>query len=464
MIELIIHDRKRFQRLSKRRDDEKVRFGKDDGSFRDNPHDAGWQIVGEQSEAPEACGGNGNIASNVPGRSHATPRQGHRVRVDDAQGLFNFLSCPAVPERPPDLITDQSPPGPATTDMEVATLLDIIIPSVGSWQPVCSGSNSSPLMPTAVSDPFSTSSLRSMDDQVQDDSERAFIWEIPQGTSMSGATHCPVLPALAGPSYDWAVTRGETDQHLNDLFLSSITPTMQQLFDPLQVQAPPLEFDSALNLMHNTRPFYSTAIHLSELPSLSDPFTAAQSGLSIPTFAIPPVIKHYPDYLSIDVIDSLIRPQLEVYFDRINPMMPVLMREDILGHLDDSTWLDDRDNLALVLVASALALLHPMTAEEKSQRHKRERQAIMLLDQACHLVAAWDYGCRGTVEKTLTSFFMFGILHELGHVEEARMRLRDAITMGDSMELDKRSSYQALSPYEGGRRLRLFYILAMTER
>lgn len=162
--------------------------------------------------------------------------------------------------------------------------------------------------------------------------------------------------------------------------------------------------------------------------------------------------------------ETLFRPQITSYFDRINPMMPVLERSDILSRLNDPEWLSARDNLALVLVTTGLALVHPFTAEEKSRKADREKQALMLLDRACRLVAAWDYGCAGTVEKTLTSFVSFGILHELGHGGGARLRLRDAISMAESMGLNLRSSYQGLEPWEARRRLRLFYILALTER
>lgn len=201
------------------------------------------------------------------------------------------------------------------------------------------------------------------------------------------------------------------------------------------------------------------------IPHPSAYITLATSGLSNPPLIYaPPAIPISTDFLSHVFIESLIRPQVEVYFERINPMMPVLTREEILGNLGEPSWLANRDNLALVLAVAGIALVHPWTTEEKAQRCNREKQAMMLLDQACHLVAAWDYGCVGTVEKTLTSFIMFGILHELGHIWGARIRLRDTITMGDSMQLNNRLAYSGLDACEARRRLRLFYILAVTER
>jgi hypothetical protein len=167
---------------------------------------------------------------------------------------------------------------------------------------------------------------------------------------------------------------------------------------------------------------------------------------------------------NVMLIETLYRPQITAYFDRINPMMPVISRMDLLDRLSDDTWLGDRSNRALLFVTTALALVHPLTYEERVQKAAREKQAMMLMNQACQLVAAWDYGCTGSVEKVLTSFLMFGILHELGQSWGARLRLRDAITMGEAMGLHDETIYIGLDSREATRRLNLLYILALTER
>lgn len=200
-----------------------------------------------------------------------------------------------------------------------------------------------------------------------------------------------------------------------------------------------------------TRPSPSTS-------SPNNPYTS----LLPPSFLLSPI--DIGNFSSAILVETLFRPQLTAYFDRINPMMPVLVRHDLLTHLDKTDWLQHRDNLALVLVTTALALVHPLTREEKAQRSTREGQAMMLFDQACRLVAAWDYGCVSTVEKTLTAFVMFGILHELGQSWGARMRLRDAITMAEGMGLHRPGAYAGCHPWEARRRMRLLYILTLTER
>jgi hypothetical protein len=162
-------------------------------------------------------------------------------------------------------------------------------------------------------------------------------------------------------------------------------------------------------------------------------------------------------------LDSLIRPQLNVFFERVYPMIPVFARDEVLLRLN-STGLRDRDFIAMILSMTALSLVHPLNASEELQRVTRARQATMLLDEACRLSARWDYGCAASTESVLTSYLMFGTLFELGHASGARMRLRESISMGEAMRLDDPEAYAGLDSNEARRRMRMYWILAVTER
>jgi hypothetical protein len=162
-------------------------------------------------------------------------------------------------------------------------------------------------------------------------------------------------------------------------------------------------------------------------------------------------------------LDSLIRPQLNVFFERVYPMIPVFARDEVLLRLN-STGLRDRDFIAMILSMTALSLVHPLNASEELQRPTRARQATMLLDEACRLSARWDYGCAASTESVLTSYLMFGTLFELGHASGARMRLRESISMGEAMRLDDPEAYAGLDSNEARRRMRMYWILAVTER
>jgi hypothetical protein len=64
----------------------------------------------------------------------------------------------------------------------------------------------------------------------------------------------------------------------------------------------------------------------------------------------------------------------------------------------------------------------------------------------------------------MAKYLMFGTLFELGHTGPARLRLRESIHLGAEMYLDKMESYTNLDAAEVKRRLRMYWVLAVTER
>lgn len=113
---------------------------------------------------------------------------------------------------------------------------------------------------------------------------------------------------------------------------------------------------------------------------------------------------------------------------------------------------------------TALSLIHPLHNNEVVQRPTQAKQAKTLMDEACRLRARWDYGCAPTAEAVMTSYLMFGTLFELGQGAGARLRLKEAVSMGEAMRLDDMGSYVGMEREEARRRKRLFWVLAVTER
>lgn len=118
----------------------------------------------------------------------------------------------------------------------------------------------------------------------------------------------------------------------------------------------------------------------------------------------------------------------------------------------------------MILSMAALSLIHPLHPDEVAFRHTRAKQSKLLMDEACRLRSKWDHGCAPTVEGILTSYHMFGALFELGKAGGSRMRLREAISMGEAMRLDKAGSFRFMGSEETNRRMKLFWILSITER
>jgi hypothetical protein len=163
-------------------------------------------------------------------------------------------------------------------------------------------------------------------------------------------------------------------------------------------------------------------------------------------------------------IDSLILPQLALFFKRIHPMIPVFSPAYVYEKIAIQTHHTDPDFCAMLLALTSLTLIHPLAPEERAGKDGRREHAKMLLAEGCRLRDAWDFGSRSHFTAAMTSYFMFGALFELGQAEAARMRLREALSLGEIMGLHKKEGYDLNDPLEAQRRLRLFWVLTVTER
>ena len=163
-------------------------------------------------------------------------------------------------------------------------------------------------------------------------------------------------------------------------------------------------------------------------------------------------------------LETLIKPQIEIFFQRIHPMIPIFPPSYIYSRINDHDTMQDRGFVAMILSMTSLSLIHPLNADEIRQKQTRSKQAKALMDEACRLRGRWDYGSSATFEAVMMSYFMFGAMFELGHAAGARLRLKEAISLGEMMGLDNANMYVGLEPEEIRRRMRLYWVLAVTER
>ncbi len=163
-------------------------------------------------------------------------------------------------------------------------------------------------------------------------------------------------------------------------------------------------------------------------------------------------------------LEAMVRPQLGIYVARIHPMIPVFSPEWLYASLDDPAKLQNREHIAMILAMTALSLVHPLESHEVCQKPTRARHATILMNEALRLGRKWDFGCSASYEACMTSYYLFGALFELGYAAGAKLRLREAITLGETMGLDNLKTYIGLSRDEVQRRIRLYWILSVTER
>ena len=187
-------------------------------------------------------------------------------------------------------------------------------------------------------------------------------------------------------------------------------------------------------------------------------------GLSVPLFNVPFTPPEDISPILTLTLETLVKPQLDVFFVRIFPMMPVFPPSYTFSKLSDPNAIRCPDFVAMILSMCALSLIHPLMSHEMVEKVARAKKAKVLLDEACRLMARWDHGSNVTLEAVMAKYLMFGTLFELGHTGPARLRLKEAVHLGAEMCLDRVESYQGLEPLERKRRLRMYWVLAVTER
>ena len=193
---------------------------------------------------------------------------------------------------------------------------------------------------------------------------------------------------------------------------------------------------------------FASSVDLSLMRSQRDPHPT--------TFGPSPIVRL--------AIDSLILPQIALFFKRIHPMIPVFSPSYVYEKIAIQTHHTDSDFCAMLLALTSLTLIHPLAPEERAGKDGRREHAKMLLAEACRLRDGWDFGTRSQFSAAMTSYFMFGALFELGQAEAARMRLREALSLGEIMKLHRKEGYDLNEPLEAQRRLKLFWVLTVTER
>ncbi|KAJ9097605.1 hypothetical protein QFC21_004639 [Naganishia friedmannii] len=188
------------------------------------------------------------------------------------------------------------------------------------------------------------------------------------------------------------------------------------------------------------------------------------SALTIPCAPTGQLVPNEKDWSPMFAVclDSLIRPQIDIFFSRIAPMIPVFTAQYIRAKLCGPCH--DKDFVGMVLAMTALSLVHPLNVEESRQRQTRVKQAQILMDEALRLRDGWQFGSTATVESIMTSYLMFGTLYEMGYAAGAKLRLREAVSLGETMGLHDPRSYLGLGRAEVLRRLKTYWVLSVTER
>lgn len=162
--------------------------------------------------------------------------------------------------------------------------------------------------------------------------------------------------------------------------------------------------------------------------------------------------------------DSVLIPNIALFFERLQSIMPVFTRSWIFGKIDRGEHRVDPQLGAMLIALSAFALTQPVEASDPADSSARKRRVRRLLEESVKMRSSALFGSSPSLEGIMTSFFIFGTLFGLGEENAAWFRLREAVTLGYLLRIHETSSYENLDKDEQERRLRAYLLLAITER
>jgi hypothetical protein len=169
--------------------------------------------------------------------------------------------------------------------------------------------------------------------------------------------------------------------------------------------------------------------------------------------------------------DSVLIPNLALFYEKLGGVMPVFSRNWLFSKLDKDDHHHDAQFAAMLLAMSALTVIQVQQTTpgkdkkaERQEKKRRRARAVKLLDEALKAREGPFMGQHVSLEACFTSFCIFGALFGLGEHSAAWYRLREAITLGHLCRLHEPASYEGLAKDEAERRLRAYWILAITER
>ncbi|PWN34431.1 uncharacterized protein FA14DRAFT_123844, partial [Meira miltonrushii] len=169
--------------------------------------------------------------------------------------------------------------------------------------------------------------------------------------------------------------------------------------------------------------------------------------------------------------DSALIPTLALFYERLGGVMPVFSRTWLFSRLDKDDHQTDPHFAAMLIAMSALVVIqaqpHADAKDKRADRlsaRKRRSKATRLLEETLKLREGPTLGQHSSLEMCCTSFFVFATLFGLGEHSAAWYRLRESITLAHLCRLHEPAAYEGLPRDEAERRLRMYWLLAITER
>jgi Fungal specific transcription factor domain/Fungal Zn(2)-Cys(6) binuclear cluster domain len=157
---------------------------------------------------------------------------------------------------------------------------------------------------------------------------------------------------------------------------------------------------------------------------------------------------------------SLFQRYLDIYQQSLYPVWPVVSKVDLLLRLQDR---NDIEAYALATAISAVTIAQLNLRPEGSSQLSAVDSFNMVREseRARHLM---DYQESPSISLLLSSFFLHVASANQGQIYKAALLLREAITFAQLLGLNKTAHYHGLCKREAQLRLRIVWLLFITER
>lgn len=165
-----------------------------------------------------------------------------------------------------------------------------------------------------------------------------------------------------------------------------------------------------------------------------------------------------------NVNEESLLPWINVYFKRLHPTMPFLNRGNLFHAMLLRKHHTNPQFGAMLLGLAAFAMTQPIQIHERASTPSRSAQARMLMGESAKMRVDVAFGQNPSIEMILTSFFMFACLFDSQQHKAARLRLREAIDLANSLGLHSPQSYDNLDGETKEQWLRTYLVLSVTER
>ncbi|KKY14439.1 putative c6 transcription [Diplodia seriata] len=178
----------------------------------------------------------------------------------------------------------------------------------------------------------------------------------------------------------------------------------------------------------------------------------------------PPSLPDPTSLWPLGITDENLIRWIDVYFERLYPTLPILKRSSIFARLLSQEHRTNPDFGAMLLALSAFSLIQPVRISEWSSASSRENMVNFMLTESVKMRASVDFGENPSLDAILTSVFLFACLFQKNQHNAAWFRLKEAVELGSVFGLGRSDCYASCEPEQKQQRLRIYYLLAVTER